>query len=268
MPNVVAVGDRMVVRAGLSGRGEVRPEDSRAMFSRARALQDALQPACGGRADVVVAADDVDADLVLTTVAGLKRDCEQPTRVVIGADSGPVPLANVHFCGCRAAEPPRYCSAPELHLRSWRIETRRVTRFVGDETCTHGAAPFLRAGQSKDMPPRPSLDRRVHASVSSALDLLAQPHAGLPPCRDATVAFDGAWTWGQMRPILREVANRLPQRITVSRTVAPVYSSDAEPPASDPGALMLGAWPRPCAGGRPCALETPPRSVDRGRGVH
>ena len=229
-----------MVRSGLSSRSEARPDEPRELFDRVRALADALRPACVATADIVVGDDEVDADFVLTAIAGLKRDCDRPTRVALGATADPVPLANIHFCGCQAAEPPRYCSAPELHLRSWRIDTRRVTRVLGEDSCTHGAASFLQTGQSEGMGRRPPNDAQSHDSVSSALDVLAQPHAGLPPCRDAVVGFDGAWTWGQMRPVLREVADRLPQRITVTRTVPSVYAPGTEPPASGPGIVRIG----------------------------
>jgi hypothetical protein len=205
VPTVVALSpDQVRVQTGIASRNFAMPEDPRELVTVWREQEH--RPACSGTSDVVLASDDVDAVVVLATATGLQRECERPTRVVLRPGDDPVPLAGVHFCGCPAAEPFELCSSPELDLRRG-ARTRQVARLRGGKDCNHGARPMVSISRADQVPPTPPALEQRHPDPAAAVEASRQPHADLPPCRDAFVRADASWSWGELRRVLRPLAD-------------------------------------------------------------
>ncbi len=213
-PTIVALSPGGAqLHAGLSSRDVAMPGDLRELVSSWREVE--RRPACSGESDVVVAEDAVDAVVVLATLTGLQGDCERPTRVALRPGGDPVPLAGVHFCGCRAAEPLAACSTPELDVREGSVRTRQRSRLRGGEDCGHGSLPMVSISQADRAPQRPPDLEQVHPNLGAAVEAIAEPHADLPACRDALVRVDGASSWGEVRETLQAFADRADYRITL-----------------------------------------------------
>jgi|GEM_PF-2100213 len=169
-----------------------------------------IRPGCAGRTPIVSGGGGVAASRVLGVGMFFAQSCDEPTRFDVGT-AEPLPITGIHFCACRALEPMRSCSSPEVSVFADRVEVRRVSRLIGDETCSIGAkvmqrAPLYASGGKRAHPTTPSVEETLEgASFSDALRWLERPHGDLPDCGTAFVSFAGDPSWQSVRGAMAEL---------------------------------------------------------------